>query len=58
MLNFDCAIGNLISLINDENYPGSTPQNGVISPCLVAQSSRLMALVVPYYGTSSTYEGY
>jgi len=29
MLNFDCAIGILISLINDENYPGSTPQNGV-----------------------------
>jgi len=58
MLNFDCAIGILLSLINDENYPGSTPQNGVISPCLVAQSSRLMALVVPYYGTSNTLHRY
>jgi len=58
MLNFDCAIGIILSLKTDEYCPGTTPLGGAISPCLVAQSSHLMALVVPYYGTSSTYEGY
>ncbi len=58
MLKLDCAIGLVLSLKMYEKYPNSTPYDRVFPSILVAQSFGLMALVVPYYGTGSTYEGY
>ena len=58
MLKFDCAIGLVLSLKMNEKYPNSTPYDRVFPSILVAQSSGLMALVVPYYGTSSTLHRY
>ncbi len=58
IIKFDNAIGTLSLKRKDEKCPNPTPKKRVFHSSLVALSLCLMALVVPYYGTSSTYEGY
>jgi hypothetical protein len=51
-------IGTLSLKSKDEKCPNPTPKKRVFHSSPVVLSFRLRVLVVPYYGTSSAYEGY